>query len=159
MVISVIFQKRQVISKCTLVPAERLHKAAKSITAMQQRYTPLPGIDFGPRPAQLPVHFGPITNSPAAKIINSNVVIWRVISQPALDVTQERCPAKSQDPKKQPWKPAQRAAAGLRCTERSESRLCNAVSAHSLPVKTANKDHLTNCSSKLTSDSVRELPR
>lgn len=54
---------------------------------MQQRCTLLPGIDFGPRPAQRPVHLGPITNSPAAKIIDSNVVIWPVISQPALDVT------------------------------------------------------------------------
>lgn len=65
---------------------QRLHKTAKSIPAVQQRYTPLPGIDFGPCPAQLPVHFGPVTNSPAAKII-SNVVMWPVISRPALDAT------------------------------------------------------------------------
>lgn len=50
-------------------------------------HAPLPGIDFGPHPTQLPVHFGPITNSSDAKTINSNVVIWPVISQPVLGVT------------------------------------------------------------------------
>lgn len=58
-VISIICQKWQVVSKCIVLPVERLDEATKSTTTLWQRYTrtPFPGIDFGTCPAQSPVHF------------------------------------------------------------------------------------------------------
>lgn len=134
-VISVISQKRRVISKCTLVPVERLDKAAKSITAAQQRYTPLPGIDSGPRPAQLPANTGPITNSPAAEIINSNVIIWPGISRPARGVTKERCPARCRE--------AVKACAPCCCPR---TRRVAALQRHILqqPLNPAKNDHVSD---------------
>lgn len=134
--------------------AERLHKAAESITAVQQRYTPLAAIDFGPRPAQLPVLSSPITNSPAAKIINSNVVVWPVITHTPLWMLQRSSALLNRRLQKK-----KKRRGGSRCSTRSESRLCNGASARSPLINAASKDHVSSRSSKLTSDSVTGLPR